>query len=46
MGVNCQAHPLGCEVVLVQTNTAAANAGLEASDVIVKYGDKRVRSRR
>lgn len=42
MGVNCQAHPLGCEVVLVQTNTAAANAGLEASDVIVKYGDKRV----
>ncbi|MFO0901992.1 MAG: PDZ domain-containing protein [Pirellulales bacterium] len=42
MGVNCQAHPLGCEVVLVQPNTAAANAGLEASDVIIIYGKTRV----
>ncbi|MFO0868378.1 MAG: PDZ domain-containing protein [Pirellulales bacterium] len=42
LGVNCQAHPLGCEVVLVQPGTAAAGAGLEAGDVIIKYGPHRV----
>lgn len=44
LGVNCQAHPLGCEVVLVQNNTAASAAGLDAGDIIVKYGSNRVES--
>ena len=42
LGVNCQAHPLGCEVVLVQANTAAATAGLEANDIILRYAGQRV----
>ncbi|MFM9115707.1 MAG: PDZ domain-containing protein [Planctomycetota bacterium] len=44
LGVNCQAHPLGCEVVLVQANTSAAAAGLHANDVLLKYNDQRVDS--
>lgn len=44
LGVNCQAHPLGCEVIVVQNGTAAMDAGLESSDVILKYGDRRVES--
>lgn len=44
LGVNCQAHPLGCEVVLVQNNTAASAAGLDAGDIIIKYGSHRVES--
>lgn len=44
LGVNCQAHPLGCEVIVVQPGTAASDAGLESSDVILQYGSKSVES--
>lgn len=44
LGVNCTAHPLGCEVSVVQPGTAAMDAGIESSDVILKYGPRFVES--
>lgn len=44
LGVNCQPHTIGCEVILVQTKSAAEQAELSAGDVIVKYAEERVES--
>jgi hypothetical protein len=44
LGVNCQPHTIGCEVVLVQSKSAAEQAELVAGDVIVKYAEHRVES--
>lgn len=44
LGVNCQPHTVGCEVVLVQSKSAAEQAELSAGDVIIKYAEFRVES--
>jgi hypothetical protein len=44
LGVNCQPHLVGCEVVLVQNKSAAEQAELSAGDVIIKYAEHRVES--
>ncbi len=42
LGVSCNPHPAGCMVSYVREGSAAAKAGLQPGDVIVRYDAKKV----
>ncbi len=42
LGVSCNPHPAGCMVTYVREGSAAAKAGLQPGDVIVRYNAQKV----
>jgi hypothetical protein len=42
LGVSCQAHPAGCMISYVREGSAAAKAGLQPGDIVVRYDGKKV----
>jgi hypothetical protein len=42
LGVSCNAHPAGCMISYVREGSAAAKAGLQQGDIVVRYDGKKV----